>query len=280
VAEHPNVKRFKDAIAARTRRELGDRDRAVLEDLFAEDVVWHGAPTGGDVTGKDNVIQLWNSWAREQGGPTIAVKRVYSDGTHGFTEVEVSQGSGDSRLSVMQGTAYELNDDGKVTGFWGMPSDAVISASFASGKVPDQHPNMALFEEAEAVRNRQTFTDYDMGILHRFLDEHVIWHGAGRSAFKDGARERENVIALYKMFKNITGGTFAMTYSGFYVGDNHAASFVKLTGDVGPKRMNFDEVNLFHLAPDGHTYEFWGIAEDQEEIDAFWDPEPASAPAS
>ena len=43
-------------------------------------------------------------------------------------------------------------------------------------------------------------------------------------------------------------------------------------GDVGPKHMDFNELNLFHLAPDGHTFQFWGIAEDQEEIDAFLDP--------
>jgi steroid delta-isomerase-like uncharacterized protein len=270
--EHPNVQRFKRAIEARTHAVLSQDDRAALDDLFGDGVVWHAGPTG-DVIGRGAVIELWNGWARgEQGGLAIDVRRVYADGLHGFTEVEVSTGSGDRRLTVMQGTAYELDEAGVVTGFWGMPSDGDIAASFAAGKVPDVHRNMAFFEEAEAVRNRQTFTDYDIEVLHRFLDEHVIWHGAGRSAFKDGARERENVITLYKMFKEITGGTFAMTYSGFYVGDNHAASFVKLTGEVGPKHMDFNELNLFHVAPDGHTFEFWGIAEDQEEIDAFWDP--------
>jgi hypothetical protein len=146
-------------------------------------------------------------------------------------------------------------------------------AAFAKGELPAPHPHQELFEVAEDVRARQSFEPDDMAVLERFLDKGVIWHGAGRSQFKDGARPRENVIALYKLFKQFSNGTFAMHYSGMYTGDDHAVSFVKLTADIGPKHMDFDEVNLFHLHPDGSTYEFWGIAEDQEAVDRFWDPD-------
>jgi hypothetical protein len=268
MAEHENVDRFRQAFAARL---APGAPGAAVEDLLADSVVWHGAPSGGDVTGRGEVVGLWNAYARgEFGGPSLDLRRTYADGTHGVTEVEVT--SVDGRLNVLQATVYELDESGKVTGIWGMPADADIVAAFAKGELPAPHPHQELFEVAEDVRNRQTFEPEDMAILERFLDKDVIWHGAGRSQFKDGARPRENVIALYKLFKQFSNGTFAMTYSGMYTGDDHAVSFVKLTADIGPKHMDFDEVNLFHLAPDGHTYEFWGIAEDQEAVDLFWDP--------
>lgn len=267
MAEHPNVDRFRRAVAA--RRAAGP-DPAV-HDLLSDGVVWHGAPGGGDATGRDEVVRQWNAYARgEHGGLGLDLRRTYADGTHGVTELEVS--SADGSLKVMQAIVYELDDAGKVTGIWGMPADAEIVAAFAAGEQPAPHPHQELFEIAEDVRNRQTFEPDDMAILERFLDKDVIWHGAGRSQFKDGARPRENVIALYKLFKQFSNGTFAMTYSGVYTGDDHAVSFVKLTADIGPKHMDFDEVNLFHLRPDGSTYEFWGIAEDQEAVDRFWDP--------
>ena len=272
MAEHPNVDRLRQAFAVRLQGEPGPDDLAVVEDLFGDDVVWHGAPAGGDVTGKAEVISQWNAYARgEYGGLGLDLRRTYADGTHGVTECAVS--SADGNVEVMQAIVYELDGTAKVTGIWGMPADADIVASFAKGDVPAPHPHQELFEIAEDVRNRQTFEPEDMAILERFLDKDVIWHGAGRSQFKDGARPRENVIALYKLFKQFSNGTFAMTYSGMYTGDDHAVSFVKLTADIGPKHMDFDEVNLFHLKPDGSTYEFWGIAEDQEAVDRFWDPD-------
>jgi hypothetical protein len=271
MAEHANVERFRRAAAARNVAEPGPDETAAVEDLLADAVVWHGAPSGGDVTGRAEVAGLWNAFARgEHGGLGLALTRTYADATHGVTEFEVS--SADGALTVMQAVVYELDESGRVTGIWGMPADGDIVAAFANGELPAPHPHQELFEVAEDVRNRQTFEPEDMAILERFLDKEVIWHGAGRSQFKDGARPRENVIALYKLFKQFSNGTFAMTYSGMYTGEDHAVSFVKLTADIGPKHMDFDEVNLFHLRPDGGTYEFWGIAEDQEAVDAFWDP--------
>jgi hypothetical protein len=272
MAEHPNVERLRRAIAVRAAATPGADDAAALDDLFADGVVWHGAPSGGDVTGRDQVAGLWSAYARgEFGGPVIELTRVYADGTHGVTEVRLSAAGG-AGLEVMQAIVYEFDGDGRVTGIWGMPSDADVVAAFARGELPAPNPHQELFEVAEDVRARQSFEPEDMAVLERFLDKGVIWHGAGRSQFKDGARPRENVIALYKLFKQFSNGTFAMHYSGMYTGDDHAVSFVKLTAEIGPKHMDFDEVNLFHLNPDGSTYEFWGIAQDQEAVDRFWDP--------
>jgi hypothetical protein len=269
MAEHPNVDRFQKAAAGRLLSKPSQADLAATDDLFAEGIVWHDAPSGGDVAGKKAVVELWNAYARgEFGGPKLRLARVYADGNHGVLEFEVT--SADDQLHVMQVLVLELDEAGQANAIWGMEPDSAIVKAFAIGTVPPPHPHLALFEIAEDVRNRQSFEPADMAVLHRFLDENVTWHGAGNSQFKDGAHPRENVIALYKLFKQYSNGTFAMHYSGMYAGDDHAVSFVKLTADIGPKHMDFDEVNLFHLHPDGSTWEFWGIAEDQDAVDAFW----------
>jgi hypothetical protein len=34
--------------------------------------------------------------------------------------------------------------------------------------------------------------------------------------------------------------------------------------------MDVREANVFHLDPDGRAIEFWGVADDQAQINAFW----------
>jgi hypothetical protein len=34
--------------------------------------------------------------------------------------------------------------------------------------------------------------------------------------------------------------------------------------------MDVREANVFHLDSEGRAYEFWGVAEDQSAINAFW----------
>jgi hypothetical protein len=36
--------------------------------------------------------------------------------------------------------------------------------------------------------------------------------------------------------------------------------------------MDLKEVNLFHLDADGRAFEFWGVPNDPEIMDAFWAP--------
>ena len=46
-----------------------------------------------------------------------------------------------------------------------------------------------------------------------------------------------------------------------FADDAHAVSFVRLTADhpqYPDRRMDFKEVNLFHLDENGQAYEFWG----------------------
>jgi hypothetical protein len=92
MAEHPDVQRFQRALEARSRA-AGERDnRELIENLFADEVIWHGAGTSGDVvTGKDEVGRLWSAApVNGNGGPGIDVGEVYADGRHAIAVLEHS----------------------------------------------------------------------------------------------------------------------------------------------------------------------------------------------
>src|SRR5438105_5543716 len=76
MAEHPDVQRFRRALDARGSSTVDAETAELLDELFADDVVWHGAASG-----KDEVIAKWNALARN-GGPAIEVDEVYADGIH------------------------------------------------------------------------------------------------------------------------------------------------------------------------------------------------------
>ena len=78
MAEHPDVQRFRQALEARTD--------ASVQDLFADDVVWHGGGSGGDASGKDAVVRQW----ADSGGPGLSVTEVYADGVHTIGRLERS----------------------------------------------------------------------------------------------------------------------------------------------------------------------------------------------
>jgi hypothetical protein len=58
-----------------------------------------------------------------------------------------------------------------------------------------------------------------------------------------------------------------------FADDTHAVSLVRLQADRPDKpgqHMDVREANVFHLDSEGRAYEFWGVAEDQAAINAFW----------
>ena len=93
MAEHPDVARLRRALNARRQATTTDDDVALLEELFADDVVWHGAANdSGDARGKADVIGLWNAFAKPgDRAPSIDVGEVYADGEHGAALLELSR---------------------------------------------------------------------------------------------------------------------------------------------------------------------------------------------
>jgi NAD(P)-dependent dehydrogenase (short-subunit alcohol dehydrogenase family) len=243
------AEKFRNAVEARGRATLAEADTALLDEVVANDAVWHGTASG-----KDDIVGRWNALA--QGGesaPRIEVGDVFADG----------------QPPVQQVAIFHLNDEGKASDLWTIPTDLAIADAMASGSAPDEHPNVALFRAAEEARARNVFGPEDLSDIARFLREDVRWI----SPWGQGPNSRDEVVAQFGTFNQATGGTMNLTLNSVFADDTHAVSLVRLTADRPDKpgrHMDVKEANVFHLDPDGCALEFWGVADDQGALNSFW----------
>jgi ketosteroid isomerase-like protein len=273
LAEHPDVQRFLQALELRHGVTLDARDEALLNELLAADVLWHGAAvTGSDeARGAAQVIALWKAPARPDGA-RIEVHDVFADGLHTIAKLEWSVAG---TQAVSQAQVFHLNDDGKVTELWSLPTDSEVAEALARNEAVPDHRNLPVFRTAEETRARNTFEPDDLAKINAFLREDVRWLGANEDRRSEAAGGRDQVIGLFQTFKQATGGTIHMDLHGVFADDTHALSFVAITADRPDKpgrHMDLKEVNLFHLDADGRAFEFWGVPNDPAIMDAFWAP--------
>lgn len=252
---------FKAALSSRSQAAT---DAASLGNALGANAVWHGAGDGGaDVSGLDQIAARWGQLTAA--GGAVQVVDVFADTTHVVAVVEVA-GAG---LTIRQANLIHLGADGKATDLWGIPSDAAVLAALASGQAPAEHPNAAIFRAAEEARARNEFGDDDLAIIARFLRDDVHWI----SPWGKGPETRDEVIAQFNQFKTFTGDTMRLTLNEVFADETHALSLVRLTADrpdKPDKHMDVREANVFHLDANGQTFEFWGVADDQGQINNFW----------
>jgi ketosteroid isomerase-like protein len=270
LAEHPDVQRFLQALELRHRVAFDTRDEALLTDLLDADVVWRGALGQAEsASGKEEVIFRWNALAREE-AIGIEIGEVYADGQHAVAALELI---GTGRQRVRQAAVFHLREDGRVSEFWSLPADSAAAEALARGETVAEHPNLAVFSRAEETRARNTFEPEDLEALNAFLREDVRWHGAGGSKWAGSASGRDEVIGLFKTVKEATGGTIRTDLHGVFADDTHGLSFVTITAsraDKPGRRLDLEEVDLFHLDDDGRAFEVWSVPHDAQILDRFW----------
>ena len=122
MAEHPNVTRMKDGYAA-----FAKGDFAVLDDLFADDVLWH---VGGrnqltrDYRGRDEVYGFFGRLLElTEGTFHIDLHTIFADDEHGVALVATSASRGGKSTRINEAHVYHMRD-GKVTEFWDASTDA------------------------------------------------------------------------------------------------------------------------------------------------------------
>jgi uncharacterized protein len=121
MAEHPNVARIRDGYAA-----FAKGDFAVLNDLFAEDLVWH---VGGrnqltkDYRGRDEVYGFFGKLMELTGGTFhLDVHAVLADDEHGVALVVSTASRGGKSVTTNEAHVFHLRD-GRVTEFWDASTD-------------------------------------------------------------------------------------------------------------------------------------------------------------
>ncbi|MDX6368253.1 MAG: uncharacterized protein QOK30_3329 [Nocardioidaceae bacterium] len=128
MADHPNLDLMRRGYAAYTSGDL-----QTIEQLFADDVVWHvsgRSPISGDYTGKQEVFGFFGKLQELSGGTSrVEVHDLLADDDHGVAIVTQSA-SREGRTYEGRVTHVLHLRDGKVTEFWDAYVDQYASDEF------------------------------------------------------------------------------------------------------------------------------------------------------
>jgi ketosteroid isomerase-like protein len=129
-SDHPNLDLMRRGYAAYSN---GDMD--TINQLFADDVVWHVAgrnPLSGDYTGKEAVFGFFGRLQElSDGTSTIEVHDLLADDEHGVAIVSESATRNGRTLEARTTHVLHLKD-GKVTEFWDAHVDQYAADEFWS----------------------------------------------------------------------------------------------------------------------------------------------------
>ena len=121
MAEHPNAARIRDGYAA-----FAKGDFAVLNDLFAEDLLWHDTgrnQLSGEYRGREAVFGLFGKLMEiTDGSFHIDLHAVLADDEHGVALVVITASRGGRSIEVNEAHVFHLRD-GKVVEFWNASTD-------------------------------------------------------------------------------------------------------------------------------------------------------------
>jgi ketosteroid isomerase-like protein len=121
MAEHPNAVRIRDGYAA-----FAKGDFAVLNDLFAEDLVWHHGGRSqltGDYRGRDAVYEFFGKLLEvTQGTFHMELEAAFANDELGVALVVASSSVNGQSVAVREAHIIRMRD-GKVAEFWYATAD-------------------------------------------------------------------------------------------------------------------------------------------------------------
>jgi uncharacterized protein len=121
VAEHLNVARIRDGYAA-----FAKGDFAVLNDLFAEDLLWHEPgqnQLSGDHRGREAVYGLLSKLMEvTEGSLRVELDAVVADDEHAVALVVLTASRGGQSVQVNAAQVFHMRD-GRVAEFWSLAAD-------------------------------------------------------------------------------------------------------------------------------------------------------------
>jgi uncharacterized protein len=118
---HPNVERIIDGYAA-----FAKGDFATLNDLFAEDIMWHEPgrnQLAGDFRGREAVYELFGRLMELTGGSFhLDLQTVFADDERAVSLVVATTSRGGRTITSYDAHIFHLRD-GKVVEFWNGSTD-------------------------------------------------------------------------------------------------------------------------------------------------------------
>ena len=130
MADHPNLDLVRRGYVA-----YGTGDMDTVNELFADDIVWHVAgrsPLAGDYSGKEEVFGFFAKLQEMSDGTSkVEVHDMLANDTHGVALVTES-GTRSGRSHQGHATHVFHLLDGKVTEFWDAQTDQYAADEFWS----------------------------------------------------------------------------------------------------------------------------------------------------
>jgi ketosteroid isomerase-like protein len=120
------------------------------------------------------------------------------------------------------------------------------------------------------ARARGKFDDADMAILNDVFADDVVWHSTGRGAIQQDLKGKEAVLGAWREVAERSGDSFVLEPGSVYGDDYHVVGISRISAKRDDRTLDMGEVEVFHMTPDGKISDFWGIAEDEDVLAAFW----------
>jgi ketosteroid isomerase-like protein len=126
---HPNEDRLRKGYAAFA---AGDLD--TVRTLFADDIVWHvpgKSQLAGDYKGIDETFGFFGKLMELSSGTfKIEVHDCLANDTHGVALEHATADRSGKHMDANSTGVFHVNDEGKVTEYWGIPVDAYQEDEF------------------------------------------------------------------------------------------------------------------------------------------------------
>ena len=128
-----------------------------------------------------------------------------------------------------------------------------------------EHPNVALVKKwYEAFLSG----DYPPTI-RELLAEDAVWHLPGTHPLSGEHRGREDILAAFRRFEELSRGTIQIELHDALANDEHAVALLRATGTREGRQYASLEIDVFHIR-DGKVTECWSLSQDQRITDEFW----------
>ena len=128
-----------------------------------------------------------------------------------------------------------------------------------------EHPNAALIRRVYEAFIKGGY----IATITELFSEDVVWHLPGAHPLSGEHRGRDAVLAAFRRFEELSGGTIQIELHDVLANDEHAVALLRARGSREGKQYRSREIDVYHIK-DGKVTEFWSFSEDQRATDDFW----------
>jgi uncharacterized protein len=109
----------------------------------------------------------------------------------------------------------------------------------------------------------------DFDAVLALLADDITWHAGGSNQLAGVYHGRLEVMGMFGLLLEMTGGTFRLEVHDVLANDTHGVVLVTTRAERGGQALVSRRVDIWHVA-DGKATEFWTFSEDQAQLDEFY----------